>query len=119
MALDIDRWVGAQAIMKCLLDNIPYKEWQDLIYPAFSACMKNMEDYATVGEEDEWVNTGVSIPQVYWNGNNETKKAWLTEWGKTQKDDQGFWYVFCQRKNLDKYKKEIVRKEAEFQGGAK
>lgn len=106
--LDNEKWIGAQAIMKELIgvwrkaDTLDPEAW---LKDNFTFCMKIMEDYATLPEGEEFINTGIEIPKQFWNLPNQTAKDdFLTEWGRTRKVEGKGWYVFCKGKDLPKLK---------------
>lgn len=119
MALDQEKWIGAQAIMKSLIEKIlPVENLldKDILEGFFKRCMKIMEDYATIPEGEEFINTGIEIPKQYWNlPNNLVKQDWATEWGKPMKVEGKGWYLFCRGKDLPKLKQVFDGREDSFQ----
>lgn len=115
--LDEQKWIGAQAIMKSLIESGGSKKENINNLPeTFKFCMDIIENYSILPEGDELINTGIEIPKQFWNlPTNAAKSEWLTEWGRTQKVEGKGWYVFCKRADLPKLKSVFDKRESEFE----
>ena len=106
MSLDEQKWIAAQAIMKAIIEK---KEIVIESIPiGFKAIMKIMEDYATIPEDEEWINTEIPITKDYWNLTPQNQVKMITEYGKpmpiVNKVGRKEWYVHVQRKSMEKFK---------------
>lgn len=117
--LDQEKWIGAQSIMKSLLENVPYERWPIDLLPNFKIALQEMEKYATIPEGEEWMNTNIEIPKQFWNQSQQAQTSWLTEWGKpmpvVNKVGRKEWYVHCKKADLSKLQKVFDERENEFQ----
>lgn len=104
--LDEQRWIAAQAIMKAIIEKPETKV--ENISLGFKSIMKIMEDYATVPEDEEWINTEIPITRDYWNLTPQNQVKMVTEFGKpmpiVNKVGRKEWYIHVQRKNMKKFK---------------
>ena len=109
--IDQDKFIAAQAVMKMLVADLE----GDKLKARFDFAMRVIEEYATVPEGEEFINTGIEIPKQFWNFPNMTvRQEWLTEWGRTQKIEGKGWYVFVKEKNLPKLKKIFDERDDSF-----
>lgn len=116
--LDEQKFIGAQAIMKSLIESKAIKVPETSLSIVFSEIMKIIEDYATIPEGEEFVNTEIPIPKEFWNQTPQTQTQWLTEWGKpmpvVNKVGRKEWFVHTKRVNLAKVKKVFEDRENNF-----
>lgn len=116
--IDQEKWIASQAIMKALIEKSPSIAGVSFAED-FKRIMAIMEDYATLSEEDEFINTEIGIPKQFWNQDPKAQTSWLTEWGKplpiVNKVGRKEWFVHCKRKDMAKLKKEFDQREENFQ----
>lgn len=116
MSLDNDKFIASQAIMKSLIESLPATPdslFEKAVKDRFRICTKIMEEYATINPDDEYINTGVRVPKMYWD--NRDQKI-IGEGNRPQKvDDQG-WFIFSKRKDVFAFKEMMDKRDALQQG---
>lgn len=105
MGLDNDKFIAAQALLKSLIESMPNiadAVFDKAIKERFSFCIKIAETYATINPDDEFINTGVRVPKVYWDSR---KQSIIGEGNRPQKVDDGGWFIFSRKKDVFEFKK--------------
>lgn len=102
--IDHEKFIAAQAILKSLIESLPNIEDDNLFYgrirARFQHATKIAEEYATVDEGDEYINTGVRVPKAYW----DTRDASLLNGNIPRKVEEKGWFIFARRKDIAKFK---------------
>lgn len=113
MAIDQEKWIGAQAVVKSIIESLPQIEDNNKFYgilrARFDHAIKIMEEYATINPDDEWINTGVRVPKAYWDTRNEEL---IMEGNRPMKTEKG-WFIHTQKKRIQEFKKFIDGHEEE------
>jgi len=113
MALDKEKLVAAQAILKSLIESMPSMESNDKFFgyvnTRFKHCIKMAEEYATIDPDEEWVSTGVTVPKAYWDTRNQ---EYIGEGNRVQKNEKtGRWEIWTQWKDIKKFKEMMEKRE--------
>jgi hypothetical protein len=114
--LDEQKWIGAQAIVKSLLENVPYEKW-GMLDKHFGECIRIMEKYSMLDPEEELLNTGIRIPKAYWDAQTPESKEQIIGKGNVPRkvlDKEGKslgWFIHCKKKDVDEFKKMMDDRE--------
>lgn len=76
--LDNDRFIAAQALLKSIIEKLDEHsddKWQGILRLRFNHAIKIAEDYAKVNPDEEYINTGVRVPQAYWDARKKDRKS--------------------------------------------